>query len=219
MKEYFSVIKKTGLFDGIDDDEFENVLDCLHAKAVEYKKGEHVFSQGKKIENLAILASGVLHIQNDDYWGSRSIINSVVAGEMFGESYAVENAGVMPNDVVAASDSRVIFLDMKAIFDGGGYGDGFHALIAKNLLLAVSEKNRALVQRFGHISKRSTRKKLTSYLSEQAKKQNSATFKIPFNRQQLADFLFCDRSALSNELCKMRDEGLLTFHKNEFTLL
>ena len=89
----------------------------------------------------------------------------------------------------------------------------------QNLFFAISEKNRKLVQKIGHMSKRTTREKLISYLSEQAKKQNSANFTIPFNRQQLADFLSVDRSAMSNELCKMRDEGLIEFEKNKFRLL
>lgn len=76
-----------------------------------------------------------------------------------------------------------------------------------------------LMQKLDHMSKRSTREKLISYLSEEAGKQNRGTFEIPFNRQQLADYLSVDRSAMSNELCKMRDEGLLIFQKNRFTLL
>ena len=91
--------------------------------------------------------------------------------------------------------------------------------ILQNLFFAISEKNRKLVQKLGHMSKRSTREKLISYLSEEAKRQNGARFSIPFNRQQLADFLSVDRSAMSNELCKMRDEGLLRFDKNRFELL
>ena len=92
-------------------------------------------------------------------------------------------------------------------------------MVIQNLFFAISEKNRKLVQKIGHMSKRSTRAKLLSYLSEEAKRQNSSHFTIPFTRQQLADFLCVDRSAMSNELCKMRDEGLLQFDKNQFTLL
>ena len=84
---------------------------------------------------------------------------------------------------------------------------------------AISEKNRKLVQKLGHMSQRTTREKLISYLSEQAKQNNSSKFEIPFNRQQLADFLSVDRSAMSNELGKMRDEGLLMFERNRFELL
>jgi Mn-dependent DtxR family transcriptional regulator len=86
------------------------------------------------------------------------------------------------------------------------------------MFFAISEKNRKLVQKLGHMSKRTTRDKLISYLSEEAKRQHSSSFTIPFNRQQLADFLSVDRSAMSNELCRMRDEGLLNFEKNRFEL-
>ena len=91
-------------------------------------------------------------------------------------------------------------------------------MVVKNLYFAISEKNRKLMQKLGHMTKRTTREKLISYLSEEARRQNSGTFTIPFNRQQLADFLSVDRSAMSGELCKMRDDGLLSFAKNQFTL-
>ena len=80
-------------------------------------------------------------------------------------------------------------------------------------------KNQKLMQKLSHMSRRTTREKLISYLSEESKRHNSSSFTIPFNRQQLADFLSVDRSAMSNELGKMRDEGLLEFEKNQFRLL
>ena len=113
----------------------------------------------------------------------------------------------------------MISFDVKRILTTCSSACRFHALVVQNLFFAISEKNRKLVQKLGHMSKRTTREKLISYLSEQAKKQNSGVFTIPFNRQQLADFLSVDRSAMSNELCKMRDEGLLKFDKNKFRLL
>ena len=137
---------------------------------------------------------------------------------MFGEAYAYDS-GAMLNDVVAVEDSVVIFFDVKRILTTCNNSCRFHSIVVQNLFFAISEKNRKLVQKLGHMSKRTTREKLISYLSEQAKKQSSASFTIPFNRQQLADFLSVDRSAMSNELCKMRDEGLLEFEKNQFKLL
>ena len=74
------------------------------------------------------------------------------------------------------------------------------------------------MQKLGHMSKRTTREKLISYLSEQARKNGSGSFTIPFNRQQLADFLSVDRSAMSNELCRLRDDGMIEFEKNRFVL-
>ncbi|MBR2489828.1 MAG: winged helix-turn-helix domain-containing protein, partial [Clostridia bacterium] len=135
------------------------------------------------------------------------------------EAYIAPESGVLLNDVVAIEDSTVIFFDVKRIITTCPSACRFHALVVQNMFFAICEKNRKLVQKLGHMSKRTTREKLISYLSEQAKRQNSSSFVIPFNRQQLADFLSVDRSAMSNELCKMRNEGLLEFSKNSFKLL
>ena len=112
-----------------------------------------------------------------------------------------------------------MMFDVKKIMTLCSSACRFHSMVVQNLFFSISEKNRKLVQKIGHMSKRSTRAKLLSYLSEESKRHNSRQFTIPFTRQQLADFLCVDRSAMSNELCKMRDEGLLLFDKNEFTLI
>ena len=138
---------------------------------------------------------------------------------MFGEAYAAPESGALMNDVIATEDSTIIFFDVKKVLTTCPSACHFHSMVVQNMFFAVSDKNRKLVQKLGHMSKRSTREKLISYLSEEAKKQNSSYFTIPFNRQQLADYLSVDRSAMSNELCKMRDDGLLEFEKNNFRLL
>lgn len=218
MKKYVSVLKNTQLFAGVGQEEIAAMLDCLKAKIKYYKKGEYVLHQGEHLNYIMMLAEGLLHIQKDDYWGNRSIVNSIGVGEMFGEAYVAPESGALLNDVVAVEDSAVIFFDVRKIVTTCSYACHFHSMVVQNLFFAISEKNKKLVQKIGHMSKRSTREKLISYLSEEAKKQNSGTFTIPFNRQQLADFLCVDRSAMSNELCKMRDEGLLSFEKNRFSL-
>lgn len=219
MKKYIPILKQTKLFDGLREEEVSAMLGCLQAKQYSYKKGEYVFRQGEYLNNITVLVEGNLHIQKDDYWGNRSIINTVGVGEMFGEAYAAPDSGTLLNDVVAVEDSTVLFFDVRRILTVCSSACNFHSMVVQNLFFAISEKNRRLVQKLGHMAKRSTREKLISYLSEEAKQQNSGTFTIPFNRQQLADFLSVDRSAMSNELCKMRDDGLLTFEKNRFTLL
>ena len=219
MREYISILKRTRLFAGISEEEIGAMLDCLQAKLYTYKKGEYVFHQGEHLNHIMVLVEGELHVQRDDYWGNRSIINIVDIGEMFGEAYVAPESGAILNDVVADADSAVIFFDVRRILTTCSSACRFHTMLVQNLFFSISEKNRTLEQKLGHMSKRSTREKLISYLSEEAKKQNSGTVTIPFNRQQLADFLSVDRSAMSNELCKMRDAGLLTFEKNRFTLL
>ena len=218
MKKYIEILKRTQMFSGVGEDEITSMLSCLGARQKSYKRGEYVLRQGEHLGDILVLAEGKLHIQKDDYWGNRSILGQVAVGEMFGESYVAPDSGVLLNDVIAIEDSTVIFFDVKRIITTCPTACRFHALVTQNMFFAISEKNRKLVRKLGHMSKRSTREKLISYLSEEAKKQRSGSFTIPFNRQQLADFLSVDRSAMSNELCKMRDEGLIEFEKNWFRL-
>lgn len=219
MKKYIPILKRTQIFAGITDNEIESMLTCLGAKLKYYKKGEYVLRQGERMSLLAVLVEGKLHIQSDDYWGNRSILGNIDVGEMFGEAYIAPQSDVLINDVVALDDSAVIFFDVTCMVTTCSNACRFHSVVAQNLLFAMSEKNRKLVQKLSHMHKRTTREKLISYLSAEAKRQNNHSFSIPFNRQQLADFLSVDRSAMSNELCKLRDEGMIEFSKNSFRLL
>lgn len=219
MEKYVELLKRTQLFSGVKDTEITSMLHCLQAKLLTFKKGDYVFREGEHIDKLTILAEGKLLVQRDDFWGNRSIVNVIRIGEMFGEAYVAPESGSLLNDVIAEEDSTVIFFDVRRILTVCSTACRFHSMVVQNLFFALSEKNRKLVQKIGHMSKRSTRAKLLSYLSEEAKRHNNNRFTIPFTRQQLADFLCVDRSAMSNELCKMRDEGLLQFDKNKFILL
>ena len=219
MKKYIEILKRTQLFSGVSDSEISAMLNCLQARLLTFKKGEYVYREGEHLENITVLVKGKLLVQHDDFWGNRNIINIVHVGEMFGEAYVAPESGVLHNDVIAEEDSVVITFNVRKILTVCPSACRFHSMVIQNLFYAISEKNRKLVQKIGHMSKRSTRAKLLSYLSDEAKRQNSSHFTIPFSRQQLADFLCVDRSAMSNELGKLRDEGLLLFEKNRFTLL
>lgn len=219
MEKYVKILKNTSLFSGVAEEEILAMLGCLNASLKTYKKGEYVFHQGETISSITVLVSGMLHVQHDDYWGNRNIINLIEVGEMFGEAYVSPDSGVMMNNVIAIEDSAVMFFDAKQVLTTCSSACRFHAIVVQNLFYAISDKNRKLVQKLSHMSKRSTREKLMSYLSDESSRQKSSSFDISFNRQQLADFLSVDRSAMSNELSKMRDDGLIQFDKNHFTLL
>ena len=219
MKKYILVLKRTKLFSGVGEEDIASLLSCLGARKKEYKKGEYILREGEHIRDIFILVEGKIHIQKDDYWGNRSILSVISVGEMFGEGYAAPESGALLNDVVAVEDSSVIFFDVKRILTTCSSACRFHNMIVQNMFFAISDKNRKLVQKLGHMSGRTTRTKLISYLSEEAKRQGSSAFTVPFNRQQLADYLCVDRSAMSNELCKMRDEGMIKFEKSRFELL
>ncbi len=219
MKKYISVLKKTQMFRGVHEEEIGSMLSCLGARLFYYKKDEYVLREGESISDVTVLVEGELHIRNEDYWGNRSILGRVAPGDVFGEAYLAPDSGGLLNDVVAVEDSAVIFFDVKRVLMTCSSACRFHSMVVQNVFFIVSQKNRNLVEKLGHMSKRTTREKLLSYLSEQAKKQNSSSFTVPFNRQELADFLSVDRSAMSSELCKMRDSGLIEFDKSHFRLL
>ena len=195
------------------------MLICLSAVKRNYHKDECIFRAGEHISSVALLLEGSVHIQREDYWGNLSILNKVFKGEVFGEAYAVSGSCAILNNAVAVENSTVLFLDFNRFFAVNPSDCGFYPVLIQNFFALLAEKNRILAQKLGHMSQRTTREKLLSYLSEQSIKAGSPSFDIPFNRQQLADFLSVDRSAMSNELCKMRDEGLLCFVRNHFNLL
>lgn len=219
MKKYIPLLKNTLLFSGVGEDEISAMLSCLQARSYTYGKGEYVLRQGEHIGDIMVLVSGKLHVQCDDYWGNRSIISIIGVGEMFGESYAAPESGAVVNDVLAVEESVVMFFDIKRIITVCSSACRFHSLVVQNLFYALSEHNRKLIQKLGFMSRRTTREKLIAYLSEEAKRHNSSEFTIPFNRQQLADYLSVDRSAMSGELCRMRDDGMVEFERSRFRLL
>ena len=193
MKKFFSQLDMCGLFDGIAPEDIDSMLSCLKAKIIRYKKGSAVFLEGDPAGNVGIVLSGKVHIVREDYYGNRNIVAIVSTGEMF--------------------------IDLRSITTTCGQGCEFHGVIIRNLLRIVSEKNLILNRKIDFLSKRSTREKLLSYLSAQAKRTGSAEFSIPFNRQELADFLCVDRSAMSAELSKMSRDGLIRYEKSRFRLL
>ena len=168
---------------------------------------------------MGIVLSGKVHIVREDYYGNRNIVAIVSTGEMFGEVFACAGTDLMPVSVFAEEISEIMFIDLRSITTTCGQGCEFHGVIIRNLLRIVSEKNLILNRKIDFLSKRSTREKLLSYLSAQAKRTGSAEFSIPFNRQELADFLCVDRSAMSAELSKMSRDGLIRYEKSRFRLL
>lgn len=216
---YIPKLRHTKLFSGVGEEEILAMVNCLGFKIGEIKKGEYVFRAGEHIHEVALLVEGSLFIQKDDYWGNRSVINKVVAGDTFGEAYAMPDSEVLLNDILALEDSVVLFFDINRVLTVCSNSCKFHTRIIQNLLQSISARNRMLTQKINYMAQRSLRDKLIAYLSAQSQLNGSSSFDIPFNRQQLADFLSVDRSAMSNELCKMRDAGMLRFSHNHFELI
>lgn len=218
MEKYLNLIRKSKLFYGINEEETKSMLKCLSAEEKSYKKGEYVFRVFDNIPAVALLLYGTIHIQKEDFWGNLSLLAEIVPGQLFGETYAcIQNEPISVN-AVAIRDSLVLMLDIKRVLTFCSSSCAFHTRLIQNLISVIAMKNVVLTSKIEHMSQRTTRDKLLSYLSEQSVLNQSSSFDISLNRQQLSDYLSVDRSAMSNELCKLRDEGLLFFSKNHFEL-
>lgn len=214
----YNFLEKTILFRGVSDEEIKEMLVCLGGEVKHYTKGETVYHAGDVVASLGLILSGSVHIENDDFWGNRSILDHVGPGQVFAETYACVSGEPLMVSVTAAEETEILFLNTGRLLQTCSNTCGHHHKLIRNLLAASAQKNLNLSRRIFHTSAKSIRGRLLSYLSYQALRHNSHFFEIPFNRQQLADYLSVDRSALSNELGKMQKEGILTVKKNAFCL-
>ncbi|WP_312634688.1 Crp/Fnr family transcriptional regulator [Oscillibacter sp.] len=219
MKKYFNVLKATELFRGIEEADFEPLLRCLQVRTVRYEKGQAVFSGGEQIREFGVVLTGQVQVIQDDYYGNRSILANIGPGNLFGESFACAGAKALPVGVMALDACELLFIDCGRLTAPCTRACDFHNRLIQNMLRIVSMKNIALTQKIEFTSRRTTREKLLAYLSAEARRAGGSRFAIPFNRQELADYLSVERSAMSAELGKLRDNGALNFHKNEFELL
>lgn len=212
-------IKAVKLFKGIGEAEFQPLLSCLSAQEVYYEKDQTVFFSGESIEQFGIVLSGQVQVVDDDYYGNRNILAKIDAGNLFGESFAFATIDSLPVSVITTTESELLFIDHRRLATPCPRACAFHSRLIWNMMNIVSVKNIMLTQKIEFTSKRTTREKLLAYLAAEAKKNGNSRFSIPLNRQELADYLAVERSAMSAELSKLRNDGMLNFHKNQFELL
>ena len=218
MKEFLSVIKTSPLFFGISEEEILEMLTCLDAKKASYKKSEFILRSGDSTEAIGLMLSGSVLIIQDDIWGNRNILSKIGPGQTFAAAFACAPGAVLNVTVAAETDVTVMFLNVKRVLNICSSACTHHGRIVRNLLGELAQKNLRSGEKLTHMGQRSTRAKLMSYFSSEVQRSGGYEFDIPFSRQQLADYLAVERSGLSNELCKMRDEGLIEFNKNHFKL-
>ncbi|MDQ0204999.1 Crp/Fnr family transcriptional regulator [Pectinatus haikarae] len=211
----FSFISKTELFIGLTAVETEHVLSCSQAKIKNYQKGEYIYHSGNKIDTICIVLLGGVHIVYNDAWGNENILNRVTRGQMFAENNACSDEILFTN-AVAAETSTILFLYTEKLLYPCHAICAYHSKVIRNMFLSLGTENIKLKRKISHTTSRSLRQRIISFLSFQATEQKSFCFKINFNRQQLADYLCVDRSAMSNELSKMKKDGLINYEKNVF---
>ncbi len=213
-----TLLANTALFRGASPQEAEAMLNCLGAAERGYTKGEQIYHSGDYVTDLGMVLSGSVLIQTDDLWGNTTVLDRIGPGQIFAETYACVPGEPLMVDVVAAEGTQVLFLNVERVLRVCSHTCAHHSKLIRNLLLLSAQKNLNLSRKIFYTSSKTIRGRLLSYLSYQARRNGTPSFTITFNRQQLADYLNVERSALSNELSKMQRDGLLVVEKNHFTL-
>lgn len=219
MKNLTKVLSLSPLFEGILEKDVLPLLSCLTFKEREYSPGETILAEGDRVDSVGLIISGRAHISMNDFWGNRSIVANLSPGDIFGEVYALSGGTSLSGvEVVAYQPSEILFLNFKRMITVCSSACDYHNRLISNLLKIIGEKNLMITEKMRCLTKRSTREKLLSYFSLESKKQGNNQITIPFNRQELADYLSIDRSAMSSELSRMQDEGIIEYKKNSFIL-
>ena len=213
----YSFLSKTALFRGCSGEDIEVMENHLDFRRLKYKKGAMIISEGTIISDIGLVLSGSIQMEHIDIWGNKSILGVVNVGGVFAEAYACIPGEPMMIDVIANEDAEILFVSVPKIFTPCSVCHNQSRLI-QNLLEISAMKNLQLSRRALHTSPKTIRGRLLSYFSHQVMMQGSRKIKIPFDRQQLADYLNLDRSALSKELGKMKKDGLIEYCKNEFEI-
>ena len=219
MENYIDLLLSTGLFSGVSHDSLSAMLGCLSPRKLQLKKGETILAAGQTTDSFGIVLEGSVLIMQEDYWGNRNILSALGPGELFAETFAATPDAPLNVSAVADIPTVLLMFNMRRVLTTCPSACPHHRRIVENMLGEMAVKNRRLNEKLTHVSQRSTRQKILSYLSAEAQRRRTSIFEIPFNRQQLADYLSVERSALSTELGKLKAEGLLDYHRSSFRMI
>ncbi|MGI5936762.1 MAG: Crp/Fnr family transcriptional regulator [Oscillospiraceae bacterium] len=213
------ILKSNKLFAGMEEAEIPELLKCLGYRKVSRKKGEFIFLAGQSRPKVAILLSGKAQVVKENVLGDRMVIGALEPGDMFGETFACMEMELMPVSVVALADSSALMLDVGRIVSPCQVACGYHRQLISNLLKIIAEKNVQLNRQMSFISHKTIRSRLEAYFYDMMEREGSRKFEIPFSLSKLANYLCIDRSAMSRELSRMREEGLLDYRGRRFIWL
>ncbi|MCL2620223.1 MAG: Crp/Fnr family transcriptional regulator [Defluviitaleaceae bacterium] len=217
MKKIFDTIKNNPLFAEIAFSDFETMLNCLSANTKTYKKEEIILLTGNPVNFVGLILSGEVKIIREDANGNISILTKLTTSEIFAETFACAEIFHSPVTAQATEETEILFINYNKVITICQNACVFHTRLIKNMLKLIADKNLILNQKIEILSKRTTREKILCFLNHQ--RRATKRFNIPFSREEMANYLCVDRSAMSIELGKMRDEGLINFNKNQFEIL
>ena len=207
------------LFAGITEQERRAMLGCIGYHIAVYQKGEIVAFEEENIRHVGIVLSGAVDMIKEDLWGNKTMLLRMRKDELFGETFACGEDNRSVVTFLVSERAEILFLPFDRVMHSCTMACRFHHQLIENMVRVIARKNRDLMRKAEMISKRTLREKILCYLSLQAQTQNSRYFEIPLGRVEWAEYLCADRSALTRELSKMQEDGLIEFDRNCFRIL
>ena len=218
MKKYLPILRNSPFFKGLSDNEILSILHCVNGTIISKERDSYIFRAGDSTDVMGLVTSGCVLVIQEDLWGHRNILSKCHTGDFFGEPYAASPGAVLNISVVADGDCEIIFFNIQRLLVTCPTACEHHQKLIRNLVSVLANMILILNDKITHIGKRTTRDKLLSYLSAESARQSSLSFDIPFDRQQLADYLCIDRAAMSTEISKLQKEGFIKTNRNHFEL-
>ena len=207
------------LFHGIKQDELNAMLSCIGYHIGTFKKGDIVAFEGDNLKHIGIVMKGSVDMVKEDLWGNKTMLLRMGKDELFGETFACGSDSLSVVTFLVSEDAKILFMPFDRVMHSCTMACQFHHRLIENMVKIIADKNRDLMRKIDVVSKRTIREKLLAYLSIQAQVQNARYFEIPLGRVELAEYLCVDRSALTRELAKMKEDGLIDYDKNCFRIL
>lgn len=222
-KKYLKDLNKISLFSRLSQDNLEKLLNSFNSKIIHLDKNEIIFREGEVYHNMCILLEGEVILSNTDEYGNRNIIDSVGKNQIFAEVFSFTSKKISPVTATTNKISTLLLVNTDELLSVGNLDDldliREKQEIISSLLHTFADKNLILLSKIEVVSRRNIREKILHFLELHKLKNQSNIFLIPYSRKDMADFLGVDRSALSRELSRLKDDGLIDYEKNTFKLL
>lgn len=218
MKDFLSEVKSP-LFDGITPEDRKAMLGCIGYHISSFRKGDIIAFEEENIKHIGILLSGTVDMVKEDLWGNKTMLVRMHKDDLFGETFACGEDNLSVVTFMVSEDAKILFIPFDRVMHSCTMACVFHHRLIENMVRIIAGKNRDLIRKVDVVSKRTIREKLLAYLSIQAQIQKSRYLEIPLGRVDLAEYLCVDRSALTRELVKMKEDGLIDYDRNCFRIL
>ena len=202
------------LLEGIEPEDRMAMLGCTGYHVGTFQKGAVIAFEDENINHIGIVISGAVDMVKEDIWGNKTMLVRTCRNEVFGETFACGSDNLSVVTFLVSEDAQILFMPFKRVMRSCTMACQFHHRLIENMVRVIANKNRDLMRKVEAVSKRSIREKILAYLSVQAQSQQSRYFEIPLGRVELAEYLCVDRSALTRELVKMREDGLIDYDRN-----